>query len=220
MHWGAWQAKADHVSEIKRLNGSIAALKSELGKKEQVLADCDRWVGGQVGGIRAAMGTPRPSARCAAPYPYDRAPPVFLKPGGHSVHALPAAPGRKVTRLHAARNAAATRGATPPSSLFFPHLYRYQQFLDSVTPSEYFEEKAAARAARCVVRGGWGGWPGISAGGGNSWHARGRHVWDAHASIVACALRPAPPCLSSGRLPVRGLNSSPHPALFPGERRG
>lgn len=39
------QAKADRVAEIKRLNGAIAALRSELGKKEEALADCGRWAG-------------------------------------------------------------------------------------------------------------------------------------------------------------------------------
>lgn len=36
------QAKADRVAEIKRLNAAIAALKSEMGKREELLSDCDK----------------------------------------------------------------------------------------------------------------------------------------------------------------------------------
>ena len=51
------QAKADRVAEIKRLNGAIAALQSELGKKEEALADCGRWGWGRVAADR--MGKER-----------------------------------------------------------------------------------------------------------------------------------------------------------------
>jgi len=37
------QAKSDRTAEIKRLNGAIAAVRSELSKKEEALADCARW---------------------------------------------------------------------------------------------------------------------------------------------------------------------------------
>ncbi|KIY99393.1 Coiled-coil domain-containing protein 37 [Monoraphidium neglectum] len=43
------KAKADRVAEIKRLNGAIAALRSELGKKEEALADCGRREGRAAG---------------------------------------------------------------------------------------------------------------------------------------------------------------------------
>lgn len=53
----SYQAKADRLAEIKRLNGAIAALRSDLSKKEEALADCARWV------LRAAVEARRGGGR-------------------------------------------------------------------------------------------------------------------------------------------------------------